>query len=66
MINALIVQHLEKEYGFDAVWKMLNTGKYQKGNANYYAALQQLTGVSADNYNQWVYQLVKAEMNKKQ
>ncbi|HRG28209.1 MAG TPA: hypothetical protein PLJ00_09985 [Chitinophagales bacterium] len=66
VVNALIVQHLEKEYGFDAVWKLLNTGKYQKGNDNYYAALQQLTGVSADNYNQWVYQLVKAEMNKKQ
>lgn len=30
VINALIVQQLEKQYGFEAVWKLLNSGKFQR------------------------------------
>ncbi len=65
VINALIVQQLEKQYGFEAVWKLLNSGKFQKGNENYYAVLKEITGVDSSSYNVWVYELVINEINSR-
>ena len=58
-INALIVQQLEKEKGFSAVLELLNCGKKEKGDANYFAAIKRLTGIDEPQYNQFVWKLVK-------
>jgi hypothetical protein len=58
VVDALIVQKLEKEKGFGAVWTLLTCGKWQKGNENYYKTLQQLTGISKANYNDKIWELI--------
>ena len=57
-INALIVQQLEKEKGFPAVLELLNCGKKEQGDANYFAAVRRLTGVDEAGYNAYVWKLV--------
>lgn len=59
-INALIVQQLEKEKGFSAVLELLNCGKREKGDANYFAAIRRLTGVDEPQYNQFVWKLIRS------
>lgn len=61
IVNALIVKKLEKEKGFSAVWELLNCGKYEKGNENYYKSLEKLTGISKSNYNEKVWELINSE-----
>jgi hypothetical protein len=61
VINALIIQQLEKEKGFPAIWELLNCGKYEKGNENYFRALEKLTGITKQNYNQKVWELIQKE-----
>jgi hypothetical protein len=60
VINALIVQQLEKEKGFTAVKELLTCGKYEKGNANYFKTLEKLTGINKANFNDKVWALIKA------
>ena len=60
VVNALIVEKIEKEKGFEGVWEFLNCGPYEKGNENYYQALEKLTGITKDNYNKQVWKLIKA------
>lgn len=61
IINALLVQKIEKEKGFAGVWEFLNCGKYEKGNENYYKALEKLTGITKANYNEKVWNLINNE-----
>lgn len=61
VVNALIVQQIEKEQGFDGVWEFLNCGPYEKGNANYYASLEKLTGITQKDYNEAVWKLIEVE-----
>ena len=58
VINALIIEKLEKEKGFAAVMELLSCGKYQKGNENYYIALEKLTGINKSNFNERVWKLI--------
>jgi hypothetical protein len=58
VINALIIEKLEKEKGFSAVIELLSCGKYQKGNENYYKTLEKLTGITKSNYNEKVWELI--------
>ena len=58
-INALIVRKLEKEKGFPAVLDLLNCGRKENGDANYFAAIQRLTGVDEAGYNEYVWKLIK-------
>ncbi len=60
VVNALIIQKLENEKGFDAVWQLLNCGKWEKGNQKYYEMLEKLTGITINNYNEKVWQLIDA------
>lgn len=60
VVNALIIQKLENEKGFDAVWQLLNCGKWEKGNQKYYEILERLTGITINNYNEKVWQLINA------
>jgi hypothetical protein len=59
VVNALIVQHLEKDKGFDAVWAMLTCGKREKGNPSFYQSLEKLTGVTKAQYNEFVWNLIR-------
>ncbi|MBD1363463.1 hypothetical protein IDJ77_06545 [Mucilaginibacter sp. ZT4R22] len=59
MINALIVQKLEKEKGFAAVIELLSCGKKEAGDANYFKALEKLTGINKANFNTEVSKLIK-------
>ncbi|WP_341224937.1 hypothetical protein [uncultured Arcticibacterium sp.] len=58
--NALIIEKLEKEIGFSAVLEFLNSGPYEKGNANYYKTLEKLTGVSEEDYSDMVWDLINS------
>jgi hypothetical protein len=58
-VNALIVEKIEKEKGFQAVKELLSCGKYEKGNDNYFKALEKLTGINKSNFNENVWVLIK-------
>lgn len=58
VVNALIVQYLEKDKGFEPVWTLLTCGKWEKGNAAYYQTLEKLTGVTKNQYNDFVWRLI--------
>ena len=60
VINALIVQKLEKEKGFPSVIALLSCGKPEKGNENYFKALEKITGINKAGFNTYVWGLVKA------
>lgn len=57
-INALIVQKIEREQGFNSVLKLLTCGKYEKDNLNYFNELEQLTGINKSNFNIKIRELV--------
>jgi hypothetical protein len=58
IVNALLVRKIEKEKGFAGVWEFLNCGPSEKGNANYYAVLERLTGITKAGYNDVVTGLI--------
>jgi len=59
VINALVVQKIEKEKGFPSVIELLSCGKKEKGNDNYFKALEKITGISKTNFNTNVWTLIK-------
>ncbi len=61
IVNALIVQKIETEKGFDEVWQLLNVGPFEIGNEKYYAMLEKLTGITKENYNEAVWKLIEKE-----
>ena len=62
VINALIIKKIETEIGFSGVWQLLNCGKFEKGNENYYTALYKIIGISKKKYNKAVWKLIKQEI----
>lgn len=61
IVNALLVQKIEKEKGFEGVWELLNVGPAEKGNEKYYKTLEKLTGITRENYNKKVWELINNE-----
>ena len=59
VINALIVQRIEKEKGFAAALPLVTCGAKQAGDANYFTALKQVTGVDEAGFNGYVAGLLK-------
>ena len=59
VINALVVQKIEKEKGFPSVITLLSSGKKEKGNDNYFKALEKITGITRQNFNENVWTLIK-------
>jgi hypothetical protein len=57
-INALLVQKIEKEKGFRPVMELLSCGKKEKDNANYFRALEKITGIKMDDFNRQVWILI--------
>jgi len=61
IVNALLVQKIEKEKGFAGVWELLNVGPFEKGNENYYQTLEKLTGITKANYDYKIWELINNE-----
>jgi hypothetical protein len=61
IVNALLVQKIEKDKGFAGVWEFLNVGPFEKGNEKYYQTLEKLTGITKANYNEKIWELVNNE-----
>lgn len=61
IVNALLVQKIEKEKGFAGVWELLNVGPFEKGNEKYYQTLEKLTGITKSNYNEKIWELINNE-----
>lgn len=58
-INALVVRQLMKDKGIEAVKELCTCGKREAGNANYFAALERITGINKSNFNQRVAQMIE-------
>lgn len=56
--NALLVQKIEKEKGFSAVMELLGCGKKETDNANYFKALEKITGISKSNFSSSIARLI--------
>lgn len=61
IVNALLVQKIEKEKGFAGVWELLTIGAVEKGNEKYYQVLEKLTGITRKNYNKNIFELINNE-----
>ena len=61
IVNALLIQKIEKEKGFAGVWELLNVGPLEAGNEKYYQTLEKLTGITKANYNDKIWELVNSE-----
>ncbi|HEU5166257.1 MAG TPA: hypothetical protein VFU29_11985 [Chitinophagaceae bacterium] len=61
IVNALLVQKIEKEKGFAGVWELLNVGPFEKGNEKYYQTLEKLTGITKSNYDNKIWELINNE-----
>jgi len=59
IINALIVQRLEKDRGFAAALPLLCCGPKEAGDANYFAALRTVTGIDEKGFNAYIGGLVR-------
>ena len=59
VLNALIVQKIEKEKGFPAVLELLGCGKREKGDENYFKALEKITGITKANFNTSMSEFIK-------
>jgi hypothetical protein len=64
VINALIIQQLEKDKDFAAVIELISCGKKEAANENYFKALEKITGITKANFNDRVGKLVEAEAKK--
>jgi hypothetical protein len=59
VVNALLVEKIEKEKGFSAVIEFLCSGKNKKGGSeNYFIVLEKLTGINKDNFNAKIWELI--------
>jgi hypothetical protein len=58
-LNALIVQKIEKEKGFEPVMKLLGCGKKEQGDDNYFKALEKVTSINKANFNGAMWELIK-------
>jgi hypothetical protein len=61
IVNALLVKKIEKEKGFEGVWELLNVGPFEAGNEKYYTTLEKLTGITKQNYNEKIWELIDNE-----
>ncbi|HEY9004418.1 MAG TPA: hypothetical protein VIM89_23880 [Mucilaginibacter sp.] len=60
MLNALIARKIEKEKGFSPVMELLACGKREKGDDNYFKALEKISGISKANFNASMLELIKS------
>ena len=58
-INALLVQKIEREKGIGAIMELLSCGKKEADNANYFKALEKITGIGKSDFSSTVEKLIK-------
>lgn len=58
IVNALLIQKIEKEKGFEGVWELLTIGPVENGNEKYYEVLEKLTGITRATYNEQIWLLI--------
>ncbi|MFL0162648.1 hypothetical protein [Aquirufa salirivi] len=61
VINALIVQKIEKEKGFSEVLTLLKSGKYNQNNNDYFKTMEKIIGINRTNFNVKVWELINRE-----
>ena len=61
ILNALIVEKLEKEKGFSFVMALLQCGQRKPGDENYFAALEKIAGISTSHFNSAMDQLIRQQ-----
>jgi len=59
VLNALIVQKIEREKGFAPVMELLGCGLRQKGDENYFKALEKITDIIKADFNVKMWELIK-------
>lgn len=59
VINALIIQKIEKEKGFTPVMALLGCGRRQPDEENYFTALEKVSGITKADFSQTVWELMK-------
>jgi hypothetical protein len=59
ILNALLVQKIQQEKGFPTVMTLLSCGRREKGDANYFKALEKITGITEKNFNKEIEKLLK-------
>ncbi len=64
VINALIVQQIEKKKGFGPVIELLSCGKQETNDGNYFQTLERITGINKTNFNMNIEKLVEEESMK--
>lgn len=64
VINALIVQKIEKEKGFPSVIELLSCEKKEISNENYFKALNKIIGINRLNFNEQVEKLIENKSSK--
>jgi hypothetical protein len=58
-LNALVVQDMEHKQGFDAVLQLLQCGKHEQGDVNYFSTLEKLSGITRENFNAHIDRLLR-------
>ena len=64
VVNALIVQHLERTKGFGVVKELVACGKYENTNAQYFQTLERVAGITPANFNATVWNLLQGAGNQ--
>lgn len=59
VLNALLIQDIERTQGFAGVRQLLGCGKYAKDNENYFRVLEQVAGITKANFNARVTALIQ-------
>jgi hypothetical protein len=59
LINALIIQKVEKEKGFPAVIELLSSGNFRKDRNNFFKILEKISGINEKNFNKKVWELIR-------
>lgn len=61
-VNALIIEQVEAEQGFDAVVKLLSSGNMNKERQRFFNILESVTGINEHNFNAKVCELIEKSM----
>ncbi len=59
ILNALIVQKIDREKGFAPVKALLSCGKREPGDENYFKVLEKVCGITKANFNDSIRGLIK-------
>ncbi len=62
ILNALLAESIQQEKEFASVMTLLRCGKQEKGDDNYFTALQKITGITAIKFNDEINRLIQSHL----